>query len=349
METLNKLWAGSFYGTNTGKLFMVLVMDGSKVAAQVRLSDDRYGVYMYAMAGTFAEVLELSGSVVSEVPPGMTFGDAKMRARLTAEGQLRGTWETTINSGGTFEAYPHDINDPDALPRAKTDNSPEQVFSQSATIGAVRLYADDVRELVSQIREDFTAARVIATYNVRGSQVVRYADQFIAEFPNLCKLDYLKLNIQELEAHGINRSVLVELTAFGSSEVRVQGIRESWVKGKTDVIAGSLREKQSGLLTAFRRYGLVLNQVIFYAMLVAMPALQSWQQRAIFAAFVLLLTVGLFQMHARVLPGTTILLGSFKPSFLSRTWPSVVSWASGVAATILASYVFYWLTKGAAE
>jgi hypothetical protein len=59
---------------------------------------------------------------------------------------------------------------------------------------------------------------------VRGSQVTKYSEDFIREIDTLGQINYLKITIQEPEAHGINKVVVLELVETGVSEVRVPEI-----------------------------------------------------------------------------------------------------------------------------
>lgn len=77
--------------------------------------------------------------------------------------------------------------------------------------------------------------------------------------------------IQEPEAYGINRDIVVEQVANSVSKVRVSGINESWVLGKAESIFQTLKPKQNSLVTTYRKYGFNLNGAIFFAMLITIP------------------------------------------------------------------------------
>ncbi len=346
MPTLNKLWAGRVYGTNTGNFYMEFTDAGPKVTGIARFRDDALGVAVYEVSGTFDGELKLTGQP-QEATQGIAFGKIQIEGQLTKEGYLRGKWSSSIGTGGTFEAFPHNVNSPkaDSLSTANPP-VPEQLFNRTIPLRSLRLFADDVRQLIDHMREGFLSGRPVVTYILRGSQVTRYAEQFLNEMQNLDRLNYLKINIQEPEAHGINRVVTVELSAFGSNEVRVQGIQESWVIGKAEAIAAFLRRHDNALIATYRKFGLSLNSMIFFAMLVVMPGITSWLNRTMFAVGVALLLALLFVLHARLIPNTVIILGGAKPTFWSRAWPKIASWIVTVSATVAGGLLLYWLTKG---
>jgi len=243
-------------------------------------------------------------------------------------------------------AYPHS-QEATSQETSTQEQIPEQFYTHSIVLGTVSLYAQDVRTLISDVRKDFTAGRPITTYSTGGPEVTKYAEDFLAEMPDLGTLSYLKIHIQEPDAHGINRIVVVELRAFGINEIRAQGVNESWVIGKAEAIAGLLRRHQNSLITTYRKFGLNLNQLIFLAMLVAIPEITSLGRRALFVAAVFLLLTSLLWVHSRFIPNATIRLTGSPPTALARVWPTIVSWLFAVIASLVAAYLYTWLTAKA--
>lgn len=347
MAVLGRLWAGRFFGTNTGNLFIELSKEGEEVAGTARLMDAAFGLNIYRMTGSFDGVLRLHGEPV-HTPLGSEAGSLDVTGTLTQEGYLRGEWHSSIGTAGTFEAYPHDLP-PSGQGVLGASQTPEQIYTSTILLGAVRLYAKDLWSFAEFIRKDFVVGRIIVTYVFRGSEVTKYLEDFKGDAATLAELRRVKLTIQEPEAHGINRVVIVDLNALGQNEVRVQGINESWVVGKAEATARSLRAFESPLVTNYKKFGITLNNVIFLAMLVLIPAIDSLGQRAVFVVVVALLLTALFWLHSRFIPSAVVYLGHREPSFLQRMWPSVVSWLIAATASLVAALVFLWLTSGLNE
>jgi hypothetical protein len=280
MPILAKRWAGRLYGTNTGNLFIELTQDGSSVKGVARFMDHLYGLALYEFTGEFDEGLKLDCKALNPKEE-QEFGDIKVEGILTPEGNLRGEWHSTIGTAGTFDAFPHEIS---SVPQdgSKHGNIPEQIYNKNIRIGSVRLFSDNIKKILSFIKQDFTQGRAVVTYTVRGSQVTKYSEDFIREIELLGEINYLKVTIQEPEAHGINKVVVIEFVENGVSEVRVSGINEAWVLGKAEAIVESIKPNQNILVTTYRKYGLNINAAIFLAMLVAIPEISSWLKRAIF-------------------------------------------------------------------
>lgn len=344
MANLGKLWAGRVYGTNTGNVFIDFKNPGPDVGGTLRFMDNAFGLAIYDIQGTFdEETLQVTGKPTKN-SEGHELGDLAVEAKLTPEGNLRGTWSTTLGTGGTFEVFPHDIAT--KTPLARTGLVvPEQLYTRNVSLGAVRLFSEDVTQLLQHVQQDFVSGRLIVTFNARGSEVTKYAEDFLLDAKSLGPLKYLKIVIQEPEAHGINRLVVVELNAFGTNEVRVQGIQESWVIGKAESVAALIKRNQSTLITTYKKFGLNLNQAIFVAMLVVMPSITKWAERAMFAVTVFVLLAALLWMHAKFIPNATVRMEVERPSFIARVWPTLLSWFVAATASLVAALIFYWLTK----
>lgn len=344
METIGKLWAGRVYGTNTGNLFLEFDTTEGQLSGTLRVMDNLFGLTVYRVTGSFDGTLKLIGEL-RQAPQGVTAGSIEASAVLTPRGNLKGEWRSSIGTAGTFEAYPHGS----ASSEQGTDTAddvPEQIFTSAIPLGAVRLYAKDLWKLTQFIGRDFLKGRMVVTYAARGNEVAKYLEDFRKEAGALGELRQLRLTIQEPVAHGINKVVVVDLNSRGKNEIRVQGIDESWVIGKAESTARVLRAWERSLVTTYKKFGLTLNQTIFLAMLVLIPAIVSLWQRAVFVVVVVLLLAALFQLHSRFIPNSVLYLGEQEPTFVQRAWPSILSWVIAASASLAAGLLFYWLTHG---
>lgn len=339
MTNLANRWAGRLYGTNTGNVFLDMTHDGQSISGRLRIMDSIFGVSIYDYTGTLDEELLLLKCTPSQTSNGVELGVVTVNGCLTPEGNIRGEWESTVGTAGTFEIYPHDMSSSDRG-AGERESNPEQIHNKTIQLGSVRLFKDDISQLVKFIKKDFTSGRVIITYHLRGSELTKYADDFFDHLEGIEQLNYLKLVIQEPEAYGINRVIVLELTASGVSEIRVSGINESWVLGKSESIFQTLKLKQNFLVTTYRKYGLNLNGAIFFTMLVVIPEIEGWKSRATFVVSVFLLLNFLLSIHNKFIPNTAIYLEEAKPGFLKRVWPSVLSWVIAASSSVIAAYIF---------
>lgn len=335
------LWAGHVYGTNTGNFFLEIDADGDSVQGTLRFMDAVFGIAILDIRGTLNDKLLFTG-IPRQTKEGVVAGELSAEAELTPEGNLRGTWSTTLGTGGTFLAYPHDPHRPSqgAVPAGSV---PEQLYSSNVSLGAIRLNAAAIDDLVHFVRRDFLVGRPVMTYVVRGNEVTKYFEDFKADADVPPELRYLKITVQEQEAHGINKVVVVELNAKGENVVRVQGINESWVVGKAEATARMLREGEKTLATTFKKFGLSINTLIFAAMVVTMPSIPSLLDRALFAAVIFGLLNALLLLHQKYIPNAIVAVRSEQISVLRRVSPTIVSWLVAASASVAAAVVYKWL------
>lgn len=342
MSQLSNLWAGRIYGTNTGNFFLKFEdATSTSLRGQLRFLDSEYGVALYEVEGSFAGTLNLKGTPdVSR--EGVELGNIDITAKLTPEGHLRGEWTSSIGTGGTFHGYPHTSEDEAQRPGNKSQY-PEQIFTHTIELGAVSLFGPDITALIMDLRKDFSVGRPIATYSTGAGEITRYADDFLAEAAKLGTLSYLNLQIQEPEAHGINKVTAIELRRYGVSEVRAQGVSESWVVGRAEAIASRLKRHQNSFVTAYKKFGLNINQAIFLVMLILIPQFTSMEKRAAFVISVYAIMHALLWVHSRLIPSADIRASSPAPSQLARALPSIASFLLAIVASVFAAYIYTWL------
>ena len=342
LAQIGKLWAGRVYGTNTGSLYVELEPTADGITGSLRLMDTAYGLVIYNVKGTFDGVtLELEGDP-KQAPPGIETGRIMAKAILNPQGNLLGQWHSSLGTAGTFELFPHDQTPADQGKNVGLP-IPEQLHTARQSIGAVRLYRDDVRALVQTIRKDFSVGRLVVTYKSAEIENTRYFEDFEKVDPSLGELQYLKFSIQEPEAHGINKLAVIELDSNGRNDVIVQGIYESWVVGKAETLARQLRRYERSLVTNVKKYGLGLNQLIVVAMVVFFPEVGSLWRRGVFAVVVVGLLLALVWAHRRFLPNVVVYTSPQKPSALERAWPSILSWVIAATASLAAALAYYLL------
>lgn len=336
VSKIGRLWAGKIFGTNTGNVSAEFDSSDTDVHGIIRVMDDRFGLSVFQVSGSFdGSLIDLTGTAI-QAAPDISTGEITVKGTLTPEGQLRGEWSSTLGTGGAFALFPHDAQN--SIPQTSY-LPPEQLHSATRQLGALRLYPEDIRELVGLVTRDFSQGRVIVTYRERGNEISKYAVDFESNMQRLGDLRFLKLFIQEHEAYGINRSVLIELHADGQNEVRVQGVQESWVIGKAEAIASHLRQRQKPLATTFRKFGLNINGLLAVGALLLLPEL-SLSRRVIFAVAVVLILATIAYLHSRFIPNVLIHAGTRTSTSFDRIWPQFLSWTITATAALVAAIVY---------
>ena len=344
MAALGRLWAGHAYGTNTGNLFALLQQDGDAVTGTIRFLDSLAGLAIYDVTGEFKLGKLTLGGKSKNSPRGAEPADISLRAVLSRRGELHGEWSTTTGGAGTFELRAHEAaaaNQADGPPAGP----PAQIHARSETIGAVRLYGQDLRNLIDIIRRDFVVGCPVVTYEMRSTEITRFADDFLADAPNLEELLYLKISIAEPEANGVDRTVIVEFSSYGSNTIRVSGLNESWVTGKCEMIRRYMRKFESTSITSYKRFGANMRILLVLVLLVAIPEIEMWRWRAVFIAVVVILFGSLVWLHGHLIPNAVIHPSERQPGVLARSWPNALSWILNATASLAAAWAFYVLTR----
>ncbi len=341
MSNLQGAWAGRIYGTNTGNVFVELTQADNSLTGVARFHDDKFGIAVYEVSGSVAEgKISLKG-IPRQAAQEVRLGEATIVVDLKQDGSLAGRWETTIGSAGTIKLFPHSHED-----KNKKVNEPEQVYNRSIPVGSVRLFKKDITSLFQVIERDFSEGKLIVTYMQRGSEVTRFASDFLSHMDEVDEIRSLKIFIQERDdAPGINKTVNVDLLEKNGSAVRVSGIKESWVVGKAESISRQIRNYQNWIVTNYRKYGLNLNGLIFLIMLVLIPEISTWPKRLLFVGIIYSLLASLYGVHSKLIPNTVILAGGRLPGFFTRNWPSILSWVITFTGSLAAALVFWLLTR----
>lgn len=342
MANIGRNWNGHVYGTNTGNVAVTLDGEDDALTGVIRLSDNQHGVIVYEVAGKFeGGSITLTGKPQGEVPEGVIVGELTVTGALTPEGRIDGEWSTTIGTGGTFQLWPHNYQVRPSNPGAL----PEQLNTSTRSLGAIRLYADDVRSLIGQLTKDFSQKRAIITYHDRGSEKTTFSEDFESILDDLPELRYLKIFVGEPEIYGLQRNATVELAAWGDNTIRVQSVQEAWAIGKAESLAQHVRGFQRTLATQFRKFGLTVNVVITVAALAALPGLPTFWQRLLFGASAFGIQSLITYFHRQYVPNFTLYPTKRKPSLIGRLGPGVVSWGITIIGGVVAA-IIYGLLKG---
>lgn len=341
MAHLGKSWAGRAFGTNTGNLAISFTKDEEELEGVIRFQDEQYGIVIYNVVGTFKDGIHLTGKTETVIED-VEFGDLTVDAVLTTEGSLKGEWTTTLGSGGPFIAHPH--GGTKTLNAPTSDVEIEQFYTRTHILGALNLDRTAVQSLIEMVKRDFNAGgRLIITYRNGGAEVTKFGSDFEAAIDGLGELSYLKLFIQEPDEFGVNKMVMVELVEHGLNKIVVQGVREVWVEGKARVLLDELGKRKRNLVTNFKKHGVTITQLAFFAMLVVIVDIQSFWSRAGFIA-VFLITIRVIDwLHSSYIPNATIRMNPGEQSIVSKYGVSVVSWLATILGALINSYLAYLL------
>lgn len=337
MNELKELWAGQIYGTNTGKVFLEIIAKDEGLAGILRISDDQFGLSVYDITGTFdGGALALVGTP-KDPPPEIAHGKIEATAKLQSNGQFWGEWKSEIGTAGTFELYPHIGTRTSDAPSV-----PEQLYTANRDLGALRLYRNDVIDIITVLKRKFPGSRIVVSHLDRGSELARFSDEFENTLDRIDKLNWIKIAVQSPAGEGLSRSVTIDLGA-AVNRVTTQGPDESWVLGEAEATVSFLKQREKRLSTAIGRYRVNLNLVIVLAAIVVMPDLPLIQ-RLVFMISTVTIVLVADRVQRNLIPNFIANFSESRPGVASQIWPSVLSWLISASAGVASSVIYGLLT-----
>jgi len=340
-EKLGRLWAGHVFGTNTGNVFVEFTEDRS--SGTFRFLDTDSGPVVYELNEvTYSEGrLEFQGIPQAD-QENVEYGNIIGEGVVTNNGTIRGKWETTLGTGGTFELYPHDI-----LPSTATSEGKQiaQLYTANRTFGAIRLTPETLTQIAHRMQSDFQFGKVVIAYRREGTEIVRFFDEISHSLSELVYSRYIKLSVQEHAAAGLNNVVILEFDSNAENTLMTQGISESWVLGVAERLSASIKRHEQKIINLYRQQGLNLNSIFFLILLALIPEIENvWWRMGFIASVVGLLLINAF-IHKKIIPHFLILPSGKGFVGLGRVWGPIFSWGSAVTSALVAAYLFYLLTK----
>ncbi|NLT52399.1 MAG: hypothetical protein GXX85_15955 [Ignavibacteria bacterium] len=340
MKSIEGKWAGRIYGTNTGNMFCDLKLENDQVNGTARLNDDAFGLVVFSVSGKLNTISEIKLTQFSEKEVLNDPAIIDVKIKLQTNGNIIGEWISKNGHAGTLELFPHkNVDSKDGL------LEPRQIFSKSIKLGSLRLFRKDIEEIVKYIKKDFPDSRLIVSYNKYGSEIIKFADDFINELDEIKELNGIQLSIQDVPSNQLNRGINIDLFQRTDNEIRISGPNDSWVLGKAESVKLLFSQFTNKVITNYKKYGLTLNSLIFFLMLILIPEIDTIIKRSIFVGSVIVLLSILYLVHKRFIPNTVIFLTDLKPSIWKRMWPSILSWIISVTSALFASWLFYYLTN----
>lgn len=336
LDTLpvGRLWAGHIYGTNTGNIFLELDGPAADLGGTLKLADNQFGVAVLKMKGTLNEgLLHLVGSV-SEAPDGVEFGQVSAKARHQPNESFSGEWTSTAGTGGTFQLFPH----VGANVSSVQSSGPEQLYTTTRELGVLRLYKNDVLNLIGFLKKKFPVAKIVVSHVDRGAELALFSAEFEAKLPHLAQLTWIKLNVHGGSPPLLPQSVTIDLGPC-FNRVTTQGADESWVLGEAEALSSFLRVRERKLSTRIGKYGINLDILVALISLTVLPELPLLQRLGFVALVFVVLRLASVARRAWI-PNFVAHLDEPESSAVSRAWPSILSWIVSMTAALAAAVAY---------
>ena len=326
---ITRRWAGRVFGTNTGNVYLKLEGEDEALTGVLRLNEPGI-VAVYAVEGSFdPPTLSITGQPQTEIE-GVEFGTFSAKGALDARGQIRGDWETSIGTGGTFYLFPHEHDDV-----AQEVGEANQHHSARHNFGAIQIDRDGILKIARSLRSEFPS--VIVSVNT-GTEQARYLEDFEQFEFGSDTASLVRIFAQKQDAAVGSQAVTIE---FGPQVnwAMTQGENEAWVLGKLEALKRTIRPFERPYVTTYARWGISLNQLLLLVALILLPSFATLTDRAIFMATGVGLLLAVTWLHSKYLPFAAIYLRKKKDGFVRKLGPSMISWISGIIAGLVTTVV----------
>jgi hypothetical protein len=331
MPLLARDWNGYVYGTNTGKLNLEFTQQEGELKAILRFMDDATGVVEYQLEGNCTEnghIILNSTAVVGQ--DATEYGDLHIEGGLSADNTIRGSWRTSIRTGGTFQLHPFVI--------PNVAGVPQQIVTKRVYLGFVQIDRDDIAKIAQYIKRDFSIGKIIVTFHHEGTEGTLVYDDFIS-MSNLRRLNYLKLAISEPEGNGFNRVVVMEIRSHGINEIMIQGSQEAWVTGRAVIMEKLMKEFSDIIRDTTFRFSGPLQILLFMGFVIIVSSHISFIEKLQWAAATFLILQVLPWLIQKLFPRAIIVMGEGRTHWLKRLILRAGTWLVGLFCISLSALV----------
>ncbi len=311
----------------------------NSLVGELRINEVGVGIATYGIKGTFeAPTLRLLGTP-TVIIEGFEFGELTAIGQMTANGEIKGNWETSLGAGGPFHLFPHAEDEP--LPEGQTA---EQLHSARYSFGAIAIDRDQITEIANNIEREFPSPIVTI---VDGTERSFYLKNFIKSTFSSERAESIRILARKPDRFGLDQTITIEFGPYINFAM-TQGTNEAWVLGQLETIKRELKRYERPYFTNFKKFGVNIASVVAIIAVAFLPNLDQFKDRLIFCGALVGLFYAVKLAHMRFMPHAIINLRARKRSVFEKIWPVALSWILGIAATIIASLFGAYL-EGALE
>ena len=327
-------WTGKAIGTNVGNVFLELSGDDAALTGVLRFNDLITGIVAFSILGHFTETkLFLKGKAkLNESEANLS-----VECTLVPNGNLEGLWNVDTGAGGTVLLFPQQSSQPDKVQVSPAD----QLYTARHEFEPVKLDKNDIIIVANIIQQSFSASKVIVTYS-DGAERSVLLDNF-KQMPGSEKhINFLKLFARGPDFGGLDKIVQVE---FGqqSNLAMTQGASEAWTLGELEKLKRTIGNLERSFITK-KYYSFSFNQIMLAIAVIALPSINTIQNRTILVVAVIFLAFVVTKLHSKFLPHASIYMGVSKEfKFVGAVLGPIASWTLGLSANLVAALLAAYL------
>jgi hypothetical protein len=254
-----------------------------------------------------------------------------------AEEEIKGEWNTDIDTKGTLHLFKHK--------ESFVNPAPTAFISKPVKLPACKLDARELGGLLALMMRDIEpSVQPTFTINYRGSSFFKVGlDAFIKDTALPRIINDMTIAFNEYNTQKGYKIVTLNFKPTDENNAFVSGDNPTWVNGRATEIEDYINRFKSKSSIIFTKYGNVINSIIFLSVLVALPSLTSIGARAILVSLTVLLLILLNRIYNNWFPKAIIYLGDKEQSFWEKNRDSIIAGlitaVAGAIITFVATYL----------
>lgn len=298
-------WAGTIWGTNNGTAIAVIQETSEgKIAGRYLIIEAGVGKTQAELTGTLGR----DGSIEAVLrgfksPSDLILPEkGEMAGHFDSDkGVIEGEWSTDLGSAGRFVLLPSPTESdaagiiPEAAPPAGDGGKkPPALITKTRILGSYRLGQDDVRRLAELVAGGTKVPEPAFNATSDGRSFIHIGFEGLLSDPSVPAIVYeLLISANEPVTNVGTKTVTVTFKPNEPNTLFVSDYDRTWVEGKAAEIEIFLQKRESRVAKFLKKYGPNVNSLIFLAMLVFLPSVESILERSyiVLATFALLLSL----------------------------------------------------------
>lgn len=170
MQDLSGVWEGEFTGTNQGRMVIKFTHEGDRVYGAGHFNEPTVGVYRYQVQGIVSEgVIKLFLTPGERSHAGIALGNVEAEASLDSQGNINGSWASSIGTTGSFSVARTPIQE-----AAQEDTSPK-----NNAVFIVHGHDDATKEKIARFIEKLGLEAIILHEQVnKGMTIIEKFEEY---------------------------------------------------------------------------------------------------------------------------------------------------------------------------
>ncbi|MGR3454642.1 hypothetical protein [Pseudooceanicola sp.] len=308
-------WAGNYFGTEYGTLFIECPGDRKNDAPgtlKAKLPDSRI-LTLPVEIGCVGDNFTCKGSAHVD---DLGLVSLELIGVQAPDGVIRGKWQASGGHSGTFLLHCHGVlgRGSDLIEKPPTSL---RVHSKRKVLGPVTVEKSDLERIGKRFQRELPGADVFVTIN--GGITPRLElSEFEAEEFDFAFADFAQIHASRTESNGSIKILVAELGVV-KNFLYAQGSDGAWVAGVLENCSQLFRGNELPSYLRFDRVGVGLNQAILFFMIAFVSTFEELWVRLVYVFGTWFMMLALYWFAMKSIPNVKIVVNPSRATFWERS------------------------------